>query len=98
MNRLVCFPGTVNTSDGEARIGVFGGTFDPVHVAHIVAAVEARRALGLDRVVLVPAGDPWQKRATVAAPAADRLAMVQAATTGIEGLEVSTLEVERKGP
>jgi len=47
---------------------------------------------------LVPAGDPWQKRATVAAPAADRLAMVQAATTGIEGLEVSTLEVERKGP
>jgi nicotinate-nucleotide adenylyltransferase len=82
----------------EERIGVFGGTFDPVHVAHIVAAVEARRALGLDRVVLVPAGDPWQKRGTVAAPAADRLAMVQAATAGIDSLEVSTLEVERDGP
>ncbi|HMC80851.1 MAG TPA: adenylyltransferase/cytidyltransferase family protein, partial [Acidimicrobiia bacterium] len=55
----------------EERIGVFGGTFDPVHIAHVVAAVEARRALDLDRVVLVPAGDPWQKRGSVAAPAAD---------------------------
>jgi nicotinate-nucleotide adenylyltransferase len=80
------------------RIGVFGGTFDPIHVAHVVAAVEARRALGLDRVVLVPAGDPWQKRGSVTAPAADRLAMVQAAVDGIEGLEVSSLEVERGGP
>ena len=82
----------------EERIGVFGGTFDPVHIAHIVAAVEARRALGLHRVVLVPAGDPWQKRGTVTAPAADRLAMVEAAVEGIEGLEVSALEVERDGP
>ena len=82
----------------EERIGVFGGTFDPVHVGHLVAAVEARRALGLDRVVLVPAGDPWQKRGTVTAPAADRLAMVQAAIEGIEGLEVSALEVDRQGP
>src|SRR3989440_1400727 len=98
MNRPVCFPGTVSTSDGAERIGVFGGTFDPVHVAHIVAAVEARRALELDRVVLVPAGDPWQKRATVTAPAADRLALVRAAVEGIEGLEVSALEVERDGP
>lgn len=86
-------PGTV-----EERIGVFGGTFDPVHVAHIVAAVEVRRALNLDRVLLVPAGDPWQKRPRVAAPAADRLAMVRAAVEGIDGLEVSPLEVERKGP
>lgn len=82
----------------KERVGVFGGTFDPVHVAHIVAAVEARRALRLDRVVLVPAGDPWQKRGSVAAPAADRRAMVQAAVDGIEGLEVSSLEVEREGP
>jgi len=80
------------------RIGVFGGTFDPVHVAHVVAAVEARRALGLDRVVLVPAGDPWQKRGSVTAPARDRLALVRAAVDGIEGLEVSPLEVERDGP
>jgi nicotinate-nucleotide adenylyltransferase len=86
-------PGTV-----EERIGVFGGTFDPIHVAHIVAAVEARRALALDRVVLVPAGDPWQKRGSVTAPAADRLAMVEAAVDGIAGLEVSGIEVERDGP
>jgi nicotinate-nucleotide adenylyltransferase len=91
-------PRTVTTSDGSERIGVFGGTFDPIHVAHVVAAVEARRALGLDRVVLVPAGDPWQKRGSVVAPAADRLAMVRAAIVGIEGLEVSPLEVERNGP
>jgi nicotinate-nucleotide adenylyltransferase len=86
-------PGTV-----EERVGVFGGTFDPIHVAHIVAAVEARRALALDRVVLVPAGDPWQKRGSVTAPAADRLAMVEAAVESIAGLEVSPIEVERDGP
>jgi nicotinate-nucleotide adenylyltransferase len=80
------------------RIGVFGGTFDPIHVAHVVSAVEARRALSLDKVLLVPAGDPWQKRGSVTAPAADRLAMVAAAIEGIAGLEVSPIEVEREGP
>ena len=49
------------------RIGVFGGTFDPVHVAHIVVAVDTRAALDLDRVLLVVAGDPWQKRGRVVA-------------------------------
>jgi nicotinate-nucleotide adenylyltransferase len=82
----------------EDRTGVFGGTFDPIHVAHVVSAVEARRALDLDRVVFVPAGDPWQKRGSVTAPAADRLAMVKAAVEGIAGLEVSPIEVERDGP
>jgi nicotinate-nucleotide adenylyltransferase len=79
-------------------IGVFGGTFDPIHVAHVVAAVEVRRVLSLDRVLLVPAGDPWQKRGVVEAPAVDRLAMVTAAIEGIEGLEVCAIEVERTGP
>jgi len=91
-------PSLGTPSDGSERIGVFGGTFDPVHVAHVVGAVEARRALSLARVILVPAGDPWQKRGRVAAPAADRLAMVRAAVEGIAGLEVSPLEVEREGP
>ena len=80
------------------RIGVFGGTFDPIHIAHVVSAVEARRALSLDRVLLVPAGDPWQKRGSVTAPAADRLAMVEAAVEGIAGLEVSPIEVSHDGP
>ena len=67
-------------------------------MGHVVAAVEARRALGLDRVLLVVAGDPWQKRGQVVARAVDRLAMVEAAVEGVEGLEASTLEVERPGP
>src|SRR2546428_12687335 len=68
------------------RVGVFGGTFDPIHVGHVVAAVEARRALALDRLLMVVAGDPWQKRGQVVARAADRLAMVEAAVAGGEGL------------
>lgn len=80
------------------RIGILGGTFDPVHVGHLVAAVQARHALALDRVLLMVAGDPWQKQGAVVASAADRVDMAVAATDGIDGLEVSTLEVERKGP
>jgi len=80
------------------RVGVLGGTFDPIHVAHVVAAVSVRHALGLDRVVLVVAGDPWQKRGSVVASAADRLAMTRAAVEGLAGIEVSAIEVERTGP
>jgi nicotinate-nucleotide adenylyltransferase len=83
------------------RIGVLGGTFDPVHVAHLVVAVAARHALELDRVLLVVAGDPWQKRESVVASAADRLAMTRAAVEDLgdgEGIEVSALEVDRPGP
>jgi nicotinate-nucleotide adenylyltransferase len=80
------------------RVGVLGGTFDPVHIAHLVAAVTARHALGLDRVLLVVAGDPWQKRGTVVASAADRFAMTQAAVADVDGVEVSAIEIERTGP
>ncbi len=79
------------------RVGVLGGTFDPVHVGHLVAASDARAALTLDRVLLVVAGDPWQKRGEVIASAADRLALVEAAVAEVEGLEASALEVEREG-
>lgn len=78
-------------------MGVFGGTFDPVHVGHVVAAVEVRAAVGLDRVLLVVAGDPWQKRDQVVARAADRLALVEAAVGPIDGLEASAIEVEHAG-
>lgn len=80
------------------RIGVLGGTFDPVHVGHIATAAEVRDALGLDRVLLVVAGDPWQKRGRVVASAEDRLALVQAAVEGIDGVEASAVEVEHDGP
>jgi nicotinate-nucleotide adenylyltransferase len=77
------------------RIGVFGGTFDPVHVGHVVVAAETRAQLGLDRVLLVVAGDPWQKRGRVVAHAADRLALAATAVAGIEGVETSAIEIER---
>jgi nicotinate-nucleotide adenylyltransferase len=80
------------------RLGVFGGTFDPVHVGHVVVAAETRSALRLDRVLLVVAGDPWQKRGKVVAPAHDRLMLVQAAVEGVDGVEGSAIEIERDAP
>lgn len=79
--------------------GVFGGTFDPPHIAHIAAAAWARHELVLDRVLLVVAGDPWQKSSTGSVTAAeDRLAMAMAACEGVAGVEVCDLEVRRAGP
>lgn len=80
------------------RVGVFGGTFDPPHVGHLVMAVNVRHALSLDQVLLVVANDPWQKsgsREVTKAP--DRLAMVEAAVGDVDGLEASALEIERGG-
>ena len=79
------------------RLGVLGGTFDPVHIGHLVAAVNVRHALDLDRVLLVVANAPWQKSARRITPAADRLAVVQAAVQGTEGVEASGIEVDRGG-
>jgi nicotinate-nucleotide adenylyltransferase len=87
-----------SSREARERVGILGGTFDPVHIAHLVAAVGARHALGLDRVVLVVAGDPWQKRGRVVAGAEDRLAMTAAAVADLDGLEVSAIEIERSGP
>jgi nicotinate-nucleotide adenylyltransferase len=78
----------------QERIGVLGGTFDPVHTGHIVAADDVRVTLRLDRVLFVVAGDPWQKRGRVVASAGDRLDLVSVALEGIDGLEASALEVE----
>ena len=85
-------------TEGPRRIGVFGGTFDPVHVGHLVAAINAKYSAGLDLVLLVVANVPWQKAGRRAvSPAEDRLAMVRAAVAGIEGLEASDLEISRGG-
>jgi len=81
------------------RLGLLGGTFDPPHLGHVAAAVEARRTLSLDRVLLVVANDPWQKSPLRAiTPAADRLAMVEAAAEGLDGIEASRIELDRGGP
>lgn len=80
------------------RIGVFGGTFDPIHVGHLVAAVNARSALGLDRVLMVVSNVPWQKADTRAVSSAeDRLALVEAAVGDVTGVEASRLEIDRGG-
>lgn len=85
-------------SGGPRRIGVFGGTFDPPHVGHLVAAIDARDVLDLDVVLLVVANVPWQKVGErQISPADDRLAMVAAAVEGVEGLEVCDLEIRRGG-
>ncbi len=76
---------------------MFGGTFDPVHVAHLAAAVAARHQLRLDRVLLVVAGDPWQKHGRIHAPADARFEMVAAAVDGVDGLEASRIEIDRGG-
>ena len=69
-----------------------------MHVGHVVAAVDTRAALGLDRVLMVVAGDPWQKRGEVVAPAADRLALAAAAVEDVDGVEASAVEIERGEP
>src|SRR3954471_10021926 len=80
------------------RIGILGGTFDPVHVGHLVAAVNVRHALSLDRVLLVVANIPWQKVGSRAVtPAEDRYAMVAAAVGEVPGLEASRIEIDRGG-
>lgn len=81
------------------RLGILGGTFDPPHVGHLVAAVDVRHALDLDRVLLVVANEPWQKvGARAISPAALRLAMVEALADGVHGVEAGDAEIRRGGP
>jgi nicotinate-nucleotide adenylyltransferase len=81
------------------RVGILGGTFDPIHIGHLVAAAWARDILSLDRVLLVVANEPWQKTGIrTVTPAEDRLAVVAAAVDGIAGLEPSRVEIDRGGP
>ena len=80
------------------RIGVFGGTFDPIHVGHLVAAVNCRHSLALDRVILMVANLPWQKvGARRLSPAMDRFALVEACVVDVEGLEAGRMEIDRGG-
>jgi nicotinate-nucleotide adenylyltransferase len=80
------------------RLGVLGGTFDPVHTGHLALAEEVREVLGLERVLFVPAGEPWQKEGTGVTPAPIRLAMVERAVAGNQAFAVSRIEVDREGP
>jgi nicotinate-nucleotide adenylyltransferase len=81
------------------RIGIFGGTFDPIHTAHLEVAEAVRERLALDRMLLMVANQPWQKvGARPLTPAEDRFAMVEAAAADWPGLEPSRMEIDRGGP
>src|SRR5829696_4902175 len=81
-----------------ARIGVLGGTFDPVHLGHLILADEARESLGLDRLLLMPAAQPWRKSEREVTAAHHRLAMLRLAVADNPAFDVSTLEIDRGGP
>jgi nicotinate-nucleotide adenylyltransferase len=80
----------------KIRLGVMGGTFDPIHYGHLVAASEAASAFGLDKVLFVPTGEPWQKQTITDAD--HRLAMTKLAIAGNSLFEISTVDVLRAGP
>ncbi len=80
------------------RVGLLGGTFDPVHIGHLLLAEEGRSALGLERVIFVPAGEPWRKSGGKLSSREHRLEMVRLAVADAAAFEVSTLETDRPGP
>src|SRR5690606_22490246 len=82
---------------GGRRIGIMGGSFDPIHMGHLVTAEQARADLELDEVIFVPAGAPWQKGKHVTPPE-HRYLMTVLATAANPAFSVSRLEVDRAGP
>ena len=80
-----------------ARLGILGGTFDPVHSGHVLLAQSVFEQLHLDRVLFVPAADPPHKNSLVASTA-HRFEMVRLALEGLDGLEISRAELDRDGP
>jgi nicotinate-nucleotide adenylyltransferase len=83
--------------DGVRRLGIMGGTFDPIHLGHLVTAEQVRADLGLDEIVFVPAGNPWQKTREVTS-AEDRYLMVVLATAPNRCFSVSRMEIDATGP
>ena len=79
------------------RVGIMGGTFDPIHHGHLVAASEVAYRFGLDQVVFVPTGQPWQKGSTTS-PAEDRYLMTVIATASNPQFHVSRVDIDRGGP
>lgn len=86
------------TAKYVADLGVFGSSFNPPHRAHLAVIEAARRQFGLDRVIVVPTGDPYHKESGEDPGAAVRLRLAEAAFAGLEAVEVSSAEVDREGP
>jgi len=80
------------------RIGILGGTFDPIHLGHLIIAEEVRIKLGLNEIIFIPTGQPWLKVDHSVTPAIHRTEIVRLAIEGNPYFELCTLEVERTGP
>ncbi len=90
---------SIDQNASGLRIGLFGGTFDPPHVGHLVTAVNVMHALNLDQVILMVANVPWQKEGSRAiTPVQDRFAMVEAAVAAVPGLVAGDTEIHMGGP
>jgi nicotinate-nucleotide adenylyltransferase len=86
------------STTGKRRLGIVGGTFDPIHNGHLVAASEVAHLFSLDEVVFVPTGQPWQKAGRKVAAAEDRYLMTVIATASNPSFSVSRVDIERPGP
>jgi nicotinate-nucleotide adenylyltransferase len=80
------------------RLGVMGGTFDPIHYGHLVTAEEALVQFALDAVIFVPTGQPWMKHEREVSPAEDRYLMTVIATASNPRFQVSRIDIDRDGP
>jgi nicotinate-nucleotide adenylyltransferase len=88
----------MNAGRTAARIGVMGGTFDPIHHGHLVAASEVGHFFSLDEVIFVPTGQPWQKDGREVSAAEDRYLMTVIATASNPRFSVSRVDIDRPGP
>ena len=88
---------SIHKTSGQPRIGLLGGSFDPIHHAHLSLARAAIKQAGLDEVQFIPAGQPWQRAKLKASPQ-DRAAMVRLAIGNEPGFRLNTIEIERQGP
>ncbi|MBT2541157.1 nicotinate-nucleotide adenylyltransferase [Streptomyces sp. ISL-44] len=86
------------TGPVKRRLGVMGGTFDPIHHGHLVAASEVASLFHLDEVMFVPTGEPWQKSQRAVSPAEDRYLMTVIATASNPQFSVSRIDIDRGGP
>ncbi|MEO5710389.1 MAG: nicotinate-nucleotide adenylyltransferase [Nocardioidaceae bacterium] len=90
--------GSAPATGARRRVGVMGGTFDPIHHGHLVAASEVQSFFDLDGVVFVPTGQPWQKESREVSPAEDRYLMTVIATASNPRFWVSRVDIDRDGP
>ena len=89
--------GTISGDRPNPRLGIMGGTFDPIHHGHLVAASEAAQVFALDEVIFVPTGQPWQKNGRDVSAAEDRYLMTVIATASNPRFSVSRVDIDRPG-